>query len=62
MSASVKNSKGLSLLMDLMNICENMYSILAPPITASRESIVLPSMSSMKNLTYLFTNDNMRIP
>ena len=30
-----------------------MYSILAPPITDYLESIVLPSMSSIKNLAYL---------
>ena len=39
-----------------------MYSILAPPITDYLESIVLPSMSSIKNLAYLLTRDKMRIP
>ena len=61
-SESVKNSKGLSLLIDLIKICEKMYSILAPPITESLELSVLPSISSTKYFTYLFTRDKIRIP
>ena len=34
-SVSVKNSKGLSRLIDLIKIWEKICSILAPPITAS---------------------------
>lgn len=34
----------------------------APPITASRESVCLPYISSIKCLTYLETKLNIKIP
>ncbi len=49
-------------MIDLMNICEKMYYILAPPMTAYRDYPYLPYIIYMKNLTYFDTKANNSIP